>query len=185
MLKMRRRTWTIWLRSGSSPARVGGGGPGDSLPAVTRSRLRFDVVPLSSDPELSKVKQVVPCIDGRSLVEIVAEFEDAQGYTSRSQLGGIVPAFFKFGPLDRYYLGQHERWSGEKDVAVLLCVCGEFGCGPFYAHVTVNDDEVAWAEFHRPGHVQSDYSAIGSFAFPGSEYREAVRDAVTCLQADP
>ena len=44
--------------------------------------------------------EVVPYVDGRSLVDVVGRFESARGYSPAGAYGGLVPAFFRYCLLD-------------------------------------------------------------------------------------
>ena len=105
------------------------------------------------DEERTAVVQVVPVIDGRSLVDLAAAHEAGAGYEPSGGYGGLVPSYFRFGDLVRYYLGQQEPWV-DKPLAVLACDCGELGCWPLQCRVIVDDEHVTWRGFaqpHRPG----------------------------------
>lgn len=128
-----------------------------------RSTLRLEVTSL--DDALVNVKQLIPFIDERSLVDIVGEFERAEGFQPAGGYGGLVPAFYRFGRLDRYFLGEQEPWSDGRPVAILACNCGEAGCWPLDATLKVAAAEVTWTRFSQPHRPGWDYSGLGSFTF--------------------
>ncbi len=144
-----------------------------------RSTLRFEVTPL--DDARLHIKQVIPFIDERSLVEIVAEFETAQGIHHGSGYGGLVPEFYGFRRLDRYFLGEQEPWTDGRPLAVLACKCGEAGCWPLDAMVIVTAGEVTWARFSQPHRPEWDYSGLGSFTFAREQYEAAAQDGTAAL----
>ncbi len=44
----------------------------------------------------------------------------------------------------------HDAQSPDGKLAVLGCVCGEPGCWPLQARITVREDVVVWGEFEQP-----------------------------------
>jgi hypothetical protein len=48
--------------------------------------------------------RVVPVVDHDDLTDLVADYEVAQGHEPSGGYGGIVPAWFRYGPLVSYYL---------------------------------------------------------------------------------
>ena len=145
------------------------------------SVLQFDVVPL--DDRQVDVAQVIPVIDGRPLVERVAAFEEARGYDPPGGYGGLVPSFFRFGDLARYFLGQQEPWT-DKAVAVLACDCGELGCWPLQTHISVSDETVSWQDFGQPHRPERDYADFGPFTFERRAYEAAVQQMITKLVSE-
>ncbi|MGO7424211.1 hypothetical protein ACCT09_31405, partial [Rhizobium ruizarguesonis] len=56
---------------------------------------------------------IVPCVDGVGLDQLVADFERAAGYGDPAGgYGGLVPSFYRFGPLSSYFLGREEPVQG-------------------------------------------------------------------------
>ena len=49
--------------------------------------------------------EVVPYVDGRSLVDVVGRFESARGYSPAGAYGGLVPAFFRYGDAAHQWYG--------------------------------------------------------------------------------
>lgn len=120
---------------------------------------------------------LTPHIDGVSLAELVAAFERDKGYTDPAGgYGGIVPAHFRLGPLVSYFLGQEEPTEGgdQGEISALFCDCGEAGCWPLVAHVTLTGERVSWERFSQPHRPHRDYSGFGPFEFDRSQYEEAV-----------
>lgn len=124
---------------------------------------------------------VTPCIDGIPLTTLVAEFEDASGYTDPAGgYGGLIPSYFNFGPLVRYFCGPEDNQDesdNNKQIYVLGCECGELGCWPLMASVTPVEAGYRWAGFNQPFRPQRDYDAFGPFVFERGQYEAAVRDA--------
>src|SRR5918994_3771974 len=106
------------------------------------------------------VHEVVPRVDGELLTEVVEAFERAAGMDPPGGYGGLIPAFFRFGPLDEHF---HGRRAGADSPAtpVLGCDCGEWGCWPFMAHIDVTDTTVTWAAFTQPHRPTRDYTGLG------------------------
>jgi hypothetical protein len=137
----------------------------------------LDVLPIDETTAV----QVVPVIDDRSLVEIVGEYETTRGYEPAGGYGGLVPSFFRFGKLDRYFLGEQEPWIGGIPIAVLACDCGELGCWPLQVSLEITAGDVTWRELKQPHRPQWDYSDLGPFIFDRDQYEVAVRAAAAAL----
>ena len=73
----------------------------------------------------------------------------------------------------RHYLGR-PALSCDGDTVLLGCGCGEWGCWPFTAVVTVETDAVVWSGY-RHGHRAWDYSGLRDLVFDRDQYEEAVR----------
>jgi hypothetical protein len=66
-------------------------------------------------------------------------------------------------------------FTGSEDKTALLgCGCGEVGCSPLMARVTVTDETVTWDEFEQPTRPDWDYDEFGPFTFDRSEYERAL-----------
>ena len=61
----------------------------------------------------------------------------------------------------------------QEKTALLSCDCGEVGCSPLLARVTVDDDTVTWDEFEQPTRPDWDYDGFG-FTFSRPEYERAL-----------
>ncbi|MFG3350159.1 hypothetical protein ACGF1Z_34490 [Streptomyces sp. NPDC048018] len=72
---------------------------------------------------------VVPHIDGAPLTELIDEYEIAAGMQPAGDAyGGLIPEFFRFGPMQDHFLGLSTSAMGPK-IPVLGCECGEWGAG--------------------------------------------------------
>lgn len=126
-------------------------------------------------------------IDGRPLQELArsVELPHAQAEGSPSIAGG----YEGLGPdqINRergHFLGSPVATSFEDGDTVLLgCECGEWGCWPLTALVSVSGEEVTWSRF-RTGHRDWDLSGLGPFRFLRAEY-EAALDRVLPLEPAP
>lgn len=126
--------------------------------------------------DLLHASTVTPLVDGASLADLIEQFESAKTMEPAGGYAGIVPWYFNFGPLTAYFLGEStvDYWRDLGKVALLGCECGEVGCWPLFARVTVADSEVAWSEFEQPHRPARDYSEFGPFEFDLGEYRAAL-----------
>lgn len=96
---------------------------------------------------------IVPCVDGVGLDQLVADFERAAGYSDPAGgYGGLIPSFYRFGPLSSYFLGRKEpvQGGGQGEIYVLSRECGEVGCWPLVAHVIRRLDDPAEHHFRCP-----------------------------------
>jgi len=141
------------------------------------ARISFAIQPFES------VLAVVPILSEIPLTELVRSFESAQGYKPAGDYGGLIPHWFNYGPLNRYFLGDFdsESYFGRRgNIYLLGCSCGEVGCWPLAASVKASVDTIEWDSFQQPHRPEWDYSQFGPFIFESNAYRQAVAD----LQAD-
>lgn len=128
------------------------------------------------------VKSLVPEVDGQSLIDLVAAYETARGYTPAGEYGGIVPDYFNFGDLSQHYLGTASpQWPRPGGCWLLSCECGEAGCWPLEVKVTLTSQTVTWSNFRQPHRPSWTYSGLGPFQFDRRQYETAVADAVRAL----
>ena len=119
----------------------------------------------------------MPMVNGTLLTEIVAAFERGQRFEPAGGYGGLIPEWFNYGDLERYFLGDFENnsyFGRMKRIYLLACQCGEVGCWPLIARVRTEDDFVIWDSFEQPHRKERDYSGFGPFVFNVSQYREAL-----------
>jgi hypothetical protein len=121
---------------------------------------------------------VVPYLGGVSLIEWLRRVErpsasrDGQPDLAGSYLG-LFDGSVRWP--SRHYLGEPViSWFGDGDTVLLGCVCGEPGCWPFTALVTVDADVVTWSGY-RTGHRDWDYSAMPELVFDRRQYEQALR----------
>lgn len=120
---------------------------------------------------------VIPLVDGTFFSEMIAGFEREQHFEPAGGYGGLIPAWFKYGPLDRYFLAEFEKdsyFARMGRVYLLGCQCGEVGCWPLLARISVGGESVTWDSFEQPHRKERDYSGLGSIVFDARQYREAV-----------
>jgi hypothetical protein len=125
--------------------------------------------------ECSRHYSRIRCV---SLTEIVSAFEHENAFDPIGGYGGLIPGWFKYGPLDKYFLGEFslESYFGKMGRIYLLGCgdCGEVGCWPLVARVSVTPTTVLWDSFEQPHRRQRDYSKLGPFVFSVEQYRKAV-----------
>lgn len=123
------------------------------------------------------VTVVIPHINGVPLVRVIDDFEKAKQFEPAGGYGGLVPQFFEYGPLEKYFLGEFDSgsyWSSLGGVYVLGCGCGEVGCWPLQCQISVQSHDVIWKEFCQPHRKTRDYSDFGPFVFDCVQYRDAL-----------
>ena len=125
--------------------------------------------------DLGGANELVPIIDGHELTDMIHAFERDHRMEERAvSYGGLIPSFFKFGPLRRHFLGQWEFAEPRRKVPLLGCNCGEWGCWPLMARITVQGGAVVWNEFEQPYRKERDYSGFGPFTFDVAQYQKAL-----------
>ncbi|MGR9470663.1 hypothetical protein [Rhizobium leguminosarum] len=120
---------------------------------------------------------VLPCVDGVGLDRLVADFEEAADYRDPAGgYGGLVPSFYRFGPLPSYFLGQEAPVTGDEqgEIYLLSCDCGEVGCWPLIGHVRLRQDKVIWDRFSQPHRPSRNYESFGPFVFERIQYEQVV-----------
>jgi hypothetical protein len=121
--------------------------------------------------------EVVPVVDGIELTKRVHEFERAHHMEPAGSYGGLIPAFFRFGPAVVHYFASEGAFVDEnRKIPLLGCECGEWGCWPLLARVVADEETVTWTDFEQPHRKQRDYSAFGPFTFDRRVYESAVAD---------
>jgi len=136
-----------------------------------QSRISFNVQPFEG------AAAVTPVVDGTPLSEMILAFEHEQHFEPAGGYGGLIPEWVKYGALDRYFSGDFEKGSyfaRLERVYVLGCLCGEVGCWPLLARISVGDASVTWDFFQQPHRKERDYSSFGPIVFNAQQYREAV-----------
>ena len=136
------------------------------------STLSFSIQPFE------EVLGITPVVNGVPLTEMVLKFEIDERFEPTGGYGGLIPQWFKYGPLDHYFLGKFEGnvdSVGSGRIYLLGCgECGDVGCWPLTARITADLESVIWDCFHQPHRPQRDYSKFGPFVFEAHQYREAV-----------
>jgi hypothetical protein len=134
--------------------------------------LTFDVSRRDEDG----VTVITPRVDGVMLTTLAEQFEYSHGLTDPAGgYGGLIPEFFRYGPLDRYFLGKSGTLASTPGrIFVLGCQCGEVGCWPLTCLVSAADSKITWQSFEQPHRPARDYSSFGPFVFELEQYEEAL-----------
>ncbi|WP_225726540.1 MULTISPECIES: hypothetical protein [unclassified Nocardia] len=120
--------------------------------------------------------RVIPRVDGVPLTDLIDRFElDAGMRPAGGAYGGLVPAYARSLRMDAHFHGMSTMAMGSK-IPVLVCECGEWGCWPLLAEITVTDDFVIWDRIEQPYRPARDYTAFGPFRFKRKQYDRALRD---------
>jgi hypothetical protein len=94
-----------------------------------------------------------------------------------------APSRLLLGEPDEDHRGTGDLWEGR--VPLLACgACGDWGCWPLLAVITIDDRVVTWSGFVQPHRRQWGELPIGPFAFDRTAY-EAALAAPEASDADP
>ena len=126
-------------------------------------------------------------VDGRSLLDIVAEaeasFADPAG-------GGDayywLPAQYVLPP-SRHLWGEPFQACGwpVEGVALLGCPCGVPDCWSFTTRVAMAGGRVGWLGFRQYRREHWRYDALGGFVFAADQYEAALSRAAAAYFAEP
>lgn len=144
----------------------------------------FELAPAGGD-FADDLTQIRISVNGTELPELVrhAELPFARAEGNAELAGtyvGLVPGYIRMD-LAGQFLGGSGAWlysEGDGKTALLSCDCGEVGCSPLLARVTVSDDTVTWDEFEQPERPDWDYSGFGPFTFDRTQYERALMDVL-------
>lgn len=134
-------------------------------------------------------------INDRNMIDLIRELElpfarrEGHPDLAGSYLG-LPPDVMLFP--SRYLLGEGEDfWDDDGKVSLYGCVCGEVGCWPLRATVTVTLDTVVWSDFEQP-HRGPDYPVeywkydhFGPFVFNRAQYEAQLAGGATSATAEP
>jgi len=122
---------------------------------------------------------VLPQIDGQPLSALVGEFEQTLGWNTSLSYGGLIPDWFSYGSLDRYFMGNPDDpsyWTELSGFYLLGCKgCGDVGCWPIVCSIAADDVVVTWKDFRQPHRPTWDYSGFGPFTFDRAAYERCVK----------
>jgi hypothetical protein len=133
-----------------------------------RNTVSFSIQPFEA------VFSVTPAVNGTSLTEMISSFEREQQFEPVGGYGGLIPQRFKYGPLDRYFVGdfdQNSYFASMGSVYLLGCQCGEVGCWPLTARISASSESVVWDSFHQPQRRERDYWYQVDATFPHRKAR--------------
>jgi hypothetical protein len=124
-------------------------------------------------------------INGRNLIEIIREvelpFAKQENHPNIAGSYQGLPARIIYLP-SRHLLGEPQfLYSDDSGRTQLLqCTCGEPGCWPLLARVTIEPDRVVWDDFCQPHRGPNSrashwkYDALPAFIFARSDYEAAL-----------
>ena len=142
--------------------------------------VRFELAPAGGDfPD--DLRQIRIEVNGVDLPELVrdAELPSARAEGEPDLAGnyvGLVAGYMRIDLAGQFLGGQGTPLFTRADekTALLGCGCGEVGCSPLMARVTVTDETVTWDEFEQPQRPEWDYDDFGPFTFARGEYERAL-----------
>ncbi|MFD4430717.1 hypothetical protein [Nocardia sp. NPDC058497] len=145
------------------------------------SEIRFDYRP--GPPGRTDVHRIMPRIDTVPLTDLIDTFEICAGMQPAGDAyGGLVPRFVRFESAMDHFHGSSPLTTGRK-TPVLACSCGELGCWPLLARISLTGDLVVWDCFEQPYRTTRDYTAFGPFLFDRNHYDKAVQGLSTAIAA--
>ncbi|MFG2190355.1 hypothetical protein ACGFNT_35225 [Nocardia iowensis] len=128
--------------------------------------------------------RIMPCIDSVPLTDLIDRFELEAGMRpAGGAYGGLIPAYSRCLRLDDHFHGRSTMATGSK-TPVLVCECGEWGCWPLLAEITVTDDLVLWDCAEQPDRRARDYGTFGPFRFDRKQYDHALRNLIKPIRSD-
>lgn len=122
-------------------------------------------------------------IDGKSLIELLAEFESPMATHEGSP---SIAGQYVWLPADeetqQAYLGDDNTRDDEKEI-FLICDCGVPGCWPMLVRVSVDSEKIVWSDFEQPHRSEDSvkswgYSEFGPFEFEIEKYTASLRAAM-------
>jgi len=141
----------------------------------------FELAPAGGD-YADDLTQIRIEVNGMSLIELVrrAELPSAQADGEEELAGtyvGLVPGYIRIDLASQFLgtPGNSLSPGPDEKTALLSCNCGEVGCSPLLARVTVDDETVTWDEFEQPTRPDWDYDGFG-FTFERAQYEQALLD---------
>jgi hypothetical protein len=142
--------------------------------------VRFDFAPAGEDfpDDLLQIRIQVNGVDFPELVrdaELPSARADEEEETAGNYIG-LVAGYMRIDLAGQFLGGQGTAMfeRTEEKTALLGCGCGEVGCSPLMARVTVTDDTVTWDEFEQPTRPAWDYDDLGPFTFDRAQYERAL-----------
>jgi len=135
------------------------------------------------DGEGTEVLTIVPVLNAVSLTDMITHFEREKNFEPVGGYGGLVPTYYRYGPLDQYFMAESSNEGSTGDDKYLLgCICGEVGCWPLTARIVKTETSVVWDHFKQPHRPDRDYSDFGPFIFEIQQYRVAINEVASCFR---
>jgi len=142
----------------------------------------FEFAPAGEEfpDDLRQIKIQVNGVDFPELVR-AAELPSAQADEEEEIAGnyiGLVAGYARLDLAGQFLGGQGTPMfdGSDEKTALLGCGCGDVGCSPLMARVTVNDDTVTWDHFEQPTRPSWDYDSFGPFIFDRAQYERALME---------
>jgi hypothetical protein len=140
----------------------------------------FEFAPAGEDfPD--GLRQIRIKVNGVDFPELVreAELPSAEADEEEEIAGnyiGLVAGYMRIDLAGQFLGGQGTPMFEDSDqkTALLGCGCGDVGCSPLMARVTVSDDTVTWSDFEQPTRPEWDYDGFGPFTFERGQYERAL-----------
>ena len=142
--------------------------------------MNFEFAPAGEDfPD--DLRQIKIEVNGVELPDLVraAELPSAQADEEEEMAGnyiGLVGGYMRIDLAGQFLGGQGTpMFEGEGGKTALLgCGCGEVGCSPLMARISVTDETVTWEDFEQPTRPDWDYQSFGPFIFDRAQYERAL-----------
>jgi hypothetical protein len=140
----------------------------------------FEFAPAGEDfPD--GLRQIKIEVNGVELPDLVreAELPSARSDEEEEMAGnyiGLVAGYMRIDLAGQFLGGQGTPMfedDGEQ-TALLGCGCGEVGCSPLMARITVTDETVTWEDFEQPTRPDWNYEGFGPFRFDRAQYERAL-----------
>ncbi|MDX6606512.1 MAG: hypothetical protein QOD14_1052 [Solirubrobacterales bacterium] len=143
-------------------------------------QVNFELVPAGGN-YADELNQIRIKVNDTDLIELVREVElpSARADEEEELAGtyvGLVPGYIRIDLASQFLGGTGTAISPDAKgkTALLSCDCGEVGCSPLLARVTVTEDTVTWDDFEQPTRPDWDYDDFGPFTFARSDYEQAL-----------
>ena len=125
--------------------------------------------------------EVVPAIGAVPLTTLIDAYELGAGMLpAGGAYGGLIPAFYRFGSMDRHFRGGSTETFGPA-TPVLACECGRWDDWPLLCRIGITDSAVTWDVFAQPYRPARDYTRFGPFRFGRGAYEDALADLALTL----
>lgn len=122
-------------------------------------------------------------LDDTLFIDLVREWELEHVPEREKELAG------SYSGLRMWNASSLFQWIGEVDpswgdyepekASLLSCECGELGCWPLEADVTLTDQRAIWSSFVQPHRSETwSYDGFGPFTFHCAQYEAEVRRAI-------
>jgi hypothetical protein len=141
----------------------------------------FEFAPAGEDfPD--DLRQIKIEVNGVEFPELVreAELPSARADEEEEIAGnyiGLVAGYMRIDLAGQFLGGQGTpMFTGSEKTALLGCGCGDVGCSPLMARITVTDETVTWEDFEQPTRPDWEYDGFGPFRFDRAQYERALME---------